>query len=601
MKMHKSFNTEVFLYSTFSNFIIAFLLWLFSMILINFPILKYPLATVLGSSIIFISQFIVGPISSFFVTKNISRDLEFFYYGSTTTEDRTNLIRKLYKIPFGKMIETFIPFVISGGTYSILLYKIYYIDKYLSIIFFFSCFVYCYIAALLSYHFTYKLCTKKAMDIINEGVDTSTISKTKYFGTSMIVLFIFYIIIPILFCTVFFFIISSLSYTPVVIYPTGFIATTNYMETINVAKDILSNEQQIYRTIIICIVNVFLLVFLTFLYFSNLRNNILKMQTALDNLIKNNANTTKVTELDLSTELSYTMYLIKQTLLRLTKINQTTSNVDSKLLQSSQDLACISEETSINSLEQSSIIKNIIESMNDVDKSTQELVTKVSDVSKVAEMTTQEVNFGFLSVESNLQKMEEITNSNQITLEGINDLTKKLSNVSDIVNIIDNVANLTKIIAFNAEVESNKINSNDNSFLNVSNKIRELADNVMILTGDVKSTITQIRESSNQLLITGKECTQKISEGNKYTKELEQNLIDIKKSSLEVLNTTTEIQQVIENQTNLFKSLINDMKQINESIEDFSNISISLTSYTESLQEQANHLKTLNNMNIGEE
>ena len=52
----------------------------------------------------------------------------------------------------------------------------------------------------------------------------------------------------------------------------------------------------------------------------------------------------------------------------------------------------------------------------------------------------------------NVQKLDDIKAANDITVEGIKTLTEKITGISDIARIINDIADQTNIIAFIAEL-----------------------------------------------------------------------------------------------------------------------------------------------------
>ncbi len=589
----KNLNTEVYFNSLLSNSLLALLLWFSSMLLISFPITTYPFATIFGVCLILMAQFILGPITSYITSFKISNDMEYFLYCETNNNYRTQLIKNLYKTPIKKLLETFIHFIVSSGIYSIFLYKIYNIDITLITYFFISCLLYSYIAMVLSYHNTYQLCMKKASNIAQKGINIDDIKNSNRFGNSMISNFIFYLVIPTIICSVLFYITNTMSHTEFKVYSTGLIAATDFTHSYP-GHRMLSYKQQLLKIIIISSFNILILSYLTYLYFQNLNKSVGEMKKLLIKLKDKDYNSYISSDMDFSTQLSYTIYLIQKIISLFITLGNTTKKIEDQIVNTTHDLAAVYEQTNTTCNEQILIIRNLIETMQHTDDLAKDMLIRIDEVNKVADKTTQDVNYGFLSVESNLAKMEEITASNKIIIDEIKILASKIESVRDIVNLIDNVANLTKIIAFNAEMEAEKLDNSNDKFKNVSTNIRNLADKVMDLTSDIKKTISTIIDASTNLMITGEECTQKIEEGNRMTNNLQENLLGIKKSALSVSSSTSDINTIIEEQVKLFNHLKNCMESTNKEMNNFDSISSSVSKTISSLQDEISHLKSIN-------
>ena len=597
MKDNRNFNFTVFINSAFSNFVSAVLLYFYSVIFISFPVLKYPSATIAGIIIILIAQILTGPITSYLLSRKTSLDLDYIMNGQSSEDERTIILKELYNLPLKKMIETLIHFIICAFLYSYILYNYYHVDFILIVYFLLSCTLASYFAMILSYTNTSSACSREAVKIIKIGISKKEIEKQKYFGLSSISRFILYIVIPTIYCSILFFLVVRMSNTPVRVFSTNLIATTSFLDeavTNGIHFIYLDKTTQAVKTLFVTVINTVILIYLSFLFFNKSRKIILKIQTPLLNLYRNNYTTDSDFEIDLSSQMSYTLYLLDQTVKYFRDISTKVSLINHQIVNATENLVTISEETSSTSIEQSSTINEVIKTMNNVDNLFNNILLRIDEISRVSDKTKSDVDYGFTSVQSNLTKMLEITRSNQSTLDGIKDLSQKLNSVQDIVNLIDNVADLTKIIAFNAELEASKIESSNKDFLTVSNNIRFLSDNVIELTGKVKQEIKEIKKSSRDLLSAEYDCMKKINEGTDLTQKLRENLSDIKNTANSLSDSTSEINKTSIEQVFLFKSLIEEIKNIQISINDFSRISFTITRSVESLKDDAEHLRILN-------
>ena len=71
----------------------------------------------------------------------------------------------------------------------------------------------------------------------------------------------------------------------------------------------------------------------------------------------------------------------------------------------------------------------------------------------LTEQTRTIVTDGLEVVRDSLKRMDEIKNANAETLAGIKELGDKIVSIWEIVNMINGIADQTKIIAFNAELK----------------------------------------------------------------------------------------------------------------------------------------------------
>ena len=145
---------------------------------------------------------------------------------------------------------------------------------------------------------------------------------------------------------------------------------------------------------------------------------------------------------------------MNQTIILFKSIIEKTAFIGEKIVESVQELVVVTNENSSTSVEQSAAVREILVTMEDADKLSQNIESKVFEVSESADKNAEDVQDGFNTLEINMDKMKEITESNIDTISGIRSLSDQIESIWEIVSIINSIADQTKIIAFNAELEA---------------------------------------------------------------------------------------------------------------------------------------------------
>jgi len=231
--------------------------------------------------------------------------------------------------------------------------------------------------------------------------------------------------------------------------------------------------------------------------------------------------------------------------------------------------------------------------MEDSDELAKSISGKIEEVTRVATDTSQTVNGGYTIIKDSLSKMQEIKGANTETIEGIKKLGTKIESIWEIVNIINGIADQTKIIAFNAELEASAAGEAGKNFQIVATEIRRLADNTVSSTTEIKKKINEIQHSSDRLIITSEDGTEKINQGSKLSEDLKKRFDDILRSSEVSENSSSEISLSIKQQVTAFEQILQTLKQISEGIENFTISTKSLTDSAQSLKENTAGLKDL--------
>ena len=328
-------------------------------------------------------------------------------------------------------------------------------------------------------------------------------------------------------------------------------------------------------------------------FFKNISDANKKVQFSMEHIIKNDIFTVKLMATDISNEVSYNMYLINRVIQLFRSVFYSVKEIGSNIIDPVQDLTEISNETASTAYEQAAGVKEILATMEDNDAQTREILGRISEVTDIARKTTKNVEIGFDTLRLNLEKMNEITEANISTITGIKVLSEKIESIWEIVNIIKDISDQTRIIAFNAELEASGAGEAGKKFHIVANEVRRLAAGITNSVVQIRERITEIQHSSDNLIITSESGTEKIREGCELTTNLESKFSEIKTSSEITAESAIEIQSIIQQQSSSFDQIVETIREIATGIENFSASTNTVNTATDRLKNAADKLENL--------
>ncbi|MBR1911545.1 MAG: 4Fe-4S binding protein [Treponema sp.] len=156
------------------------------------------------------------------------------------------------------------------------------------------------------------------------------------------------------------------------------------------------------------------------------------------------------------------------------------------------------------------------------------------EIREAVKSIAEAVRSGTEALQSNVHDLQEIKNMNMLTTEGIKDLNTKMNGIWDIMGIINNVADQTKIIAFNAELEASSSGEAGKNFHIVATEIRHLSDTILDSIKEIKRIIDEIQKASDKLIFDSENGTRQINESWENAKILEKGFGSIMASSQSV-------------------------------------------------------------------
>jgi methyl-accepting chemotaxis protein len=245
------------------------------------------------------------------------------------------------------------------------------------------------------------------------------------------------------------------------------------------------------------------------------------------------------------------------------KTVEQTRNMADIIKKSTDEIFLSSKDIFTIANNQAASIQEIERTINENARIVEEIADKTYSVACIASKMENDVIHGFDVLERNVNQLEDIKNKNDNVITGIISLGNKIIKISDIIKNINTITDQTKVIAFNATLESANAGENGKRFAVVAGEVNRLADNIASLTSQIRGHIEEIQSSSSALIIFSKEGAEKIAEGNNLIKELENIFREIR-SGAEI--TTNQAQTITVSTQKQLKST----GQINMAIADIS-------------------------------
>ena len=545
----------------------------------------YPIILTVIAGVLF-AQFVLSAITNHFLMSRVSKRVSKWETEESTLEERTKLLVDLHKLPRRKQIEAFSYFFtctfLLAAAYKYFLN----ISLQLNIVSICCCILGAYIACLLALANTRAICNEYACRIVDQGVDEKILNNKNFFGTSYQKTFTMYCTIPVIWGIL---LAVMLFY---VYYFNNVPGANGGFLPADVSGPGLRGVQ-LSRLCVVLLINTVIGIVSVYSFLNSILISSGALQGSMHHIIKNDIFTVKLVSTDFENEVSYNLYLVNQIVLLFRSILDEMREIGNTMIVPINELSEISQATASTSLEQSTGVKEILATMEDTDRQTRNIVEKIGDVTTVAEGTEKNVNAGFETLQSNLDKMTEITEANVSTISGIRELGEKIGSIWEIVKIINDIADQTRIIAFNAELEASSAGDSGKNFHIVANEVRRLAAGITNSVDQIKDKITEIQHSSDNLIITSESGTEKIREGLELSEKLKEKFNDIQSSSEITVESANQIKEIIYQQSAAFDQIVATVRQISSGIENFSTSTGTVNNTAHKLKEAANLLENL--------
>jgi len=198
------------------------------------------------------------------------------------------------------------------------------------------------------------------------------------------------------------------------------------------------------------------------------------------------------------------------------------TRIVAKTISKSTDEIFISSKDILTTANSQAItIQEIETTVNENSSIAADIAEKTGSVAGIASKMETDVNVGLAVLKRNITQMENIKSKNDGVIYSINNLCTKITKIHEIVKSINTITDQTKVIAFNAALEAAGAGAQGRRFSVVSSEVNRLADDIAVLTSQIREQIDEIQKSSYSLITSSEESAENINEGNNLIKELE--------------------------------------------------------------------------------
>lgn len=248
------------------------------------------------------------------------------------------------------------------------------------------------------------------------------------------------------------------------------------------------------------------------------------------------------------------------------KVSESTEN----LTAHAGKLAVSVSEQAATASEQSASTAEITTTTEEFSVSASQIAEHAKSVSDIADRTFESSRKGALVIETVIMKTSEINDDNQSSIKEIIEFGRKSKEITKVMEIINTIADQTKLIAFNAALEAASAGEAGRRFGVVASEIKRLADSVMESTGDIEGKINEIQGSINRLVISSEKGSKGIREGLELSSEAASILLEIVSNAESTASAAKQISLSTQQQKTASGQLLTAIKGIMNGAEDTS-------------------------------
>lgn len=258
---------------------------------------------------------------------------------------------------------------------------------------------------------------------------------------------------------------------------------------------------------------------------------------------------------------------------------QATAGASAEISSSSEQMSSGLQDQSM----QTNDVAAAIEQMTKTIISTTQHTTEAANAAKNAGKAARD---GGKIVEETIDGMNKIAGVVTKSAETVQTLGKSSDQIGEIIQVIDDIADQTNLLALNAAIEAARAGEQGRGFAVVADEVRKLAERTTKATKEVAATIKQIQNETVNAVDSMQQGQEEIERGRHLANSAGESLKRIITESQEVVDMVTQVAAASEEQSataeeigrsvdkinNVTKESASGIQQIAKASEDLNNL-----------------------------
>lgn len=261
-------------------------------------------------------------------------------------------------------------------------------------------------------------------------------------------------------------------------------------------------------------------------------------------------------------------------------------NVVNETVSATRQIASGTEQISAGIAEQASRTFSVATAAEEMATSVADTSAHIVKVADEADAMIHEVTRGDEEMKSTIQRMSQIATVVEHSAQNIGELGKSSEQISEVIRVIEEIADQTNLLALNAAIEAARAGEQGRGFAVVADEVRKLAERTQQATKEITGTIQKIQVDTGNAVSIMHRGTEEVELGKVAILQTADRLRSIMVRAKTVTDTIRVVAVASEQQSQT-------SKEIAENIDNVSVIAEESAKATKSIEETSHNLRSI--------
>jgi len=232
-----------------------------------------------------------------------------------------------------------------------------------------------------------------------------------------------------------------------------------------------------------------------------------------------------------------------------------TASAANQISSSTEEMAAGAQEQSSQATEVAGAVEEMTKTIYETTKNTGQATEASKNSGKVAKE-------GGKVVEETIHGMNRIAEVVKKSAETVQALGKSSDQIGEIVQVIDDIADQTNLLALNAAIEAARAGEQGRGFAVVADEVRKLAERTTKATKEIATMIKQIQKDTSGAVESMEQGTKEVEVGKQLAEKAGSSLQEIIHGAEQVVDIVTQVAAASEEQSSAAEQISKNIESI---------------------------------------